>query len=270
MAYYPRTQPKRPWFNRVRLTLVLIILVALGWGLVRFTYKLLHLEALSVREIRITGCSPKRQVEIQKLSEDLSLGQPLLWFTAEPLMNVLMEKTWIKSVNLSKDPPDRLVIIIKEKDAYLWMVNTQGTYLVSEDGLLIDELNNSNGLEALPVVSKATLQNRPFLARMGRVAKIIKAQQPEFYSLIDEMDWDDQGPVLYLEDFSVPLKLDERDPTGNIANFQTVFTSQLSTSEERLAIEGVNLRFKNQVILSLKDKIAVPTIIDGDELVRKR
>lgn len=47
-------------------------------------------------------------------------------------MNALMEKSWIKSVNLSKDPPDRLVIIIEDKEAYLWMVNSQGTYLVGE------------------------------------------------------------------------------------------------------------------------------------------
>ena len=270
MAYYPRTQPKRPWFNRVRLIIVIAILIALGWGLTRLTYRLLHLKALSVQQVRITGSSPKRQIEIQKISEDLSLGQPLLWFNAEPLMNALMEKSWIKSVNLSKDPPDRLVIIIEDKEAYLWMVNSQGTYLVSEGGLLIDELNSSNGSKALPVVSDANLQNRASLARMCQVAKTIKIQQPEFFDLIEEMHWDDQGPVLYLQDFQVPVKLDERDPIGNIPNFQSVFTSQLSTPEERSAIEGVNLRFKNQVILTLKNKIGVPTIIDGDQLPRKR
>lgn len=270
MAYYPRTQPKRPWFNRVRFLIVIVIVIALGWGLTRFTYRLLHLKALSVQEVRITGCTPRRQVEIQRISEDLSLGQPLLWFNAEPLMKALMEKTWIKSVNLSKDPPDRLVIIIEEKEAYLWMVNSQGIYLVSEGGVLMDELNSSNGSKALPVVSDARLQNRASLARMSQVAKTIKMQQPEFFDLIEEMYWDDQGPILYLQDFQAPVKLDARDPIANIPNFQSVFTSQLSTPEERAAIEGVNLRFKNQVILTLKNKIGVPTIIDGDQLPPKR
>lgn len=84
------------------------------------------------------------------------------------------------------------------------------------------------------------------------------------------MYWDDQGPILYLQDFQAPVKLDGRDPIANIPNFQSVFTSQLSTPEERAAIEGVNLRFKNQVILTLKNKIGVPTIIDGDQLPPKR
>ncbi|MFM8234315.1 MAG: cell division protein FtsQ/DivIB [Holophagaceae bacterium] len=270
MAYYPRTQPKRPWFNRVRLILVIVIVLTLAWGLSRLTYRLLHLKALSVQEVRITGCSPKRQVEIQKLSEDLSLGQPLLWFNAEPLMKALMDKPWIQSINLSKDPPDRLVVIVDEKEPYLWMVNAQGVYLVSEGGILMDELNSTNGLKPLPIVSDTNLQNPASLARLCRVAKSIKSQQPEFFDLIEEFHWDDQGPVLYLQDFQAPIKLDERDPLVNIPNFQSVFTSQLSTPAERAGVETVNLRFKNQVILTLKNKTGVPTIIDGDLLPRKR
>ena len=246
MSLLPRTRPKRPWLPWARAGLTLVLLGAAGWALLELGGRYLGLQKLTIEQVEVTGCRGERRAEIQKLAEKLVLHKPLFWFDAEGLRTRIEAMRWVRGLQIRKDPPDRLSLVVEERQPVLWLVRPEGVFLVSDDGLLLDRVNPSN-LNPIPVVVDPASQTDHALARLINVARVLREKQYEFYQRINELRWSAKGPVAYIEGLPAPIYLSRQDVTKNVPNFQGLFVDRLAQRPDLDRLRYIDLRWDDEV-----------------------
>lgn len=246
MPHLPRTRRRRPWLPWARAGLVLVLLGAAGWGLLEVGNRFLGLQRFTIEQVSVTGCRGQRQAEIQQLAEKLVLHKPLFWFDADDLRTRIEAMRWVRGLQIRKDPPDRLSLVVEERQPVLWLVRPRGIYLVSDDGLLLDRVNQAN-LNPIPVVVDPASQTDQTLAHLVSVARILREKQPGFYERINELRWSAKGPVAYIEGLPAPIYLSREDVTKNVPNFQGLFVDRLARRPDLDRLRYVDLRWDDEV-----------------------
>lgn len=246
MSMLPRTRPRRPWLPWARAGITLVVLGAAGWGLLELGTRYLGLQKLTIEQVSVSGCRGERQGEIQKLAEKLVLGKPLFWVDAEELRARIEAKRWVRGLQIRKDPPDRLSLVVEERRPVLWLVRANGVFLVSDDGILLDRVNQAN-LSPIPVVVDPASQTDQGLARLVSAARTLREKQQGFYDRITELRWSPRGPVAYIEGLPAPIYLSRQDVTKNVPNFQGLFVDRLSQRPDLARLRYIDLRWDDEV-----------------------
>lgn len=259
MALPSRTRPKRPWLPWVRLGVVLVVVVAAGFGALEIGHRYLGLQKLTIEQISITGCRGDRQVEIQKLAESLCLGRPLFWFDAEKLRREVERRRWVRGLLIRRDPPDRLSLVIEERKPLLWLVRPSGVYLLADDGIVLDPVSQAN-LSPIPVVADPASQKDATLVELIRVASRLRTFQTSFYERLNEIRMGEKGPVVFMEGLPAPIWLSRTDPTKNIPNFQGLFLDQFSKRPDLSQIRYFDLRWDDEIAVGNPDPAQAPTL----------
>ncbi|WP_306591146.1 cell division protein FtsQ/DivIB [Geothrix sp. 21YS21S-4] len=255
MPMLPRSRPKRPWFPWVRAGITLAVIGGAGWGLMELGTRYLGLQKLIIEQVSVSGCRGERQAEIQKLAEELALGKPLFWVDAEELRSRIEAKRWVRGLQIRKDPPDRLSLVVEERRPVLWLVRPNGVFLVSDDGILLDRVSPAN-LNPIPVVVEPESQTDQGLARLVSAARILREKQLGFYERITELRWSPRGPVAYIEGLSAPIFLSRQDVTKNVPNFQGLFVDHLSQRPDLARLRYVDLRWDDEVAVGEPEEAA--------------
>jgi hypothetical protein len=253
----PRTRPKRPWLPWARAGITLAVLGGVGWGLMEFGTQYLGLQKLTIEQVNVSGCRGERQAEIQALAEGLVLGKPLFWVDAEELRARIEDKRWVRSLQIRKDPPDRLSLVVEERNPVLWLVRSNGVFLVSDDGILLDRVNQAN-LSPIPVVVDPASQTDQGLARLVSAARALKEKQQGFYDRVTELRWSQKGPVAYIEGLPAPIYLSRQDVTKNVPNFQGLFVDRLSQRPDLARLRYIDLRWDEEVAVGEPEDAPVP------------
>lgn len=242
----PRTRPKRPWLPWARAGITLVVIGFAGWGLMELGTRYLGLQKLTIEQVTVSGCRGERQAEIQKLAEKLVLGKPLFWVDVEDLRARIEAKRWVRGLQIRKDPPDRLSLAIEERRPVLWLVRANGVFLVSDDGVILDRVNQAN-LNPIPVVVDPASQTDQGLARLISAAKVLREKQHGFYDRITELRDSAKGPVAYIEGLPAPIYLSRQDVTKNVPNFQGLFVDRLSQRADLARLRYIDLRWDDEV-----------------------
>lgn len=253
----PRTRPKRPWLPWARAGITLAVLGGVGWGLMELGTQYLGLQKLTIEQVNVSGCRGERQAEIQALAEGLVLGKPLFWVDAEDLRARIEAKRWVRSLQIRKDPPDRLSLVLEERNPVLWLVRSNGVFLVSDDGILLDRVNQAN-LNPIPVVVDPASQTDQGLARLVSVARALREKQQGFYERVTELRWSQKGPVAYIEGLPAPIYLSRQDVTKNVPNFQGLFVDRLSQRPDLARLRYIDLRWDEEVAVGEPEDAPVP------------
>ena len=232
-----------PW---VRVGLVALLVTGAGYGALELGQRYLGLQKLTVEEVVISGCRGERLAQVQSIANGLCLGKPLFWFDAEKLRTSLESKRWVKSLLIRKDPPDRLSLVIEERKPVLWLARPNGVFLLSEDGIVLDRLNQVD-LLPIPVVADPKSQEDAPMAQLIRAATSLRNKQKEFYDRLTELRWSERGPVAFLEGLDAPIYLSRQDATKNIPNFQMLFLNELSKRPDLAALRYVDLRWEDEI-----------------------
>ncbi|MEI6471802.1 MAG: FtsQ-type POTRA domain-containing protein [Holophagaceae bacterium] len=246
MSLLPRTRPKRPWLPWARATIVLGVLGLAGWGLLELGSRYLGLQKLVIEQVSVSGCRGERQAEIQKLAEQMVLGKPLFWVDAEALRTQVEARRWVRGIQIRKDPPDRLSLMIEERRPVLWLVRPSGVFLVSDDGVLLDRVSPAN-LNPIPVVVDPASQTDRGLARLVSAARTLRDKQQGFYERITELRDSTKGPVAYIDTLPAPIYLSRQDVTKNVPNFQGLFVDRLSQRPDLARLRYIDLRWDDEV-----------------------
>ncbi|WP_243319474.1 MULTISPECIES: cell division protein FtsQ/DivIB [Geothrix] len=246
MSMLPRTRPKRPWFPWVRAGITLVVLGGGAWALMELGTRYLGLQKLTIEQVNVSGCRGERQAEIQALAEKLALGKPLFWLDAEELRSRIEAKRWVRNLQIRKDPPDRLSLVVEERRPVLWLVRSNGVFLVSDDGILLDRVNQAN-LSPIPVVVDPASQTDQGLARLVSAARVLREKQAGFYDRVTEFRWSPKGPVAYIEGLPAPIYLSRQDVTKNVPNFQGLFVDRLSQRPDLARLRYIDLRWDEEV-----------------------
>lgn len=232
-----------PW---VKAGVVILLVVGASWGALELGQRYLGLQKLTVEQISVNGCRGERQAEIQKLAEELCLGKPLFWFDAEGLRQAVESRRWVRGLLIRRDPPDRLSLVIEERKPLLWLVKPKGVFLLSDDGILLDRVNQGN-LFPIPVVVDTESQKDASLARLIRVATALRDRQQAFYERLTELRWNEKGPVAFLEGLNAPIYLSKYDPVKNVPNFQGLFLDRYANHPELQQVRYFDLRWDDEV-----------------------
>jgi hypothetical protein len=244
MSLLPRTRFHRPWLPWLKGGLAAALALGAGYGLLEVAQRALGLHRLVIEQVTVTGCRGERQAEIQKLAEARCLHKPLFWFDAEGLRSAIEGKRWVRGLLIRKEPPDRLSLVIEERKPLLWLVHGGATYLMSEDGILMDRLNGAN-MSPIPVVADPASQGDAALAELVSAARILREKQAGFFERLAELRWSPKGPVAYIEGFQAPIYLSAGNVTNNIPNFQAIFVDELVKRPDLAQIPYVDLRWGN-------------------------
>ena len=253
----PRTRVRRPWMPWVRVGLVAVFVLGAGYLALELSHRYLGLQKLVIEQVSVSGCRSERLAEIQRIADDLCKGKPLFWFDAEELRQRIEERRWVKGLLIRRDPPDRLSLVIEERKPLLWLVRPEGVFLLSDDGIVLDRVNQGN-LLPIPVVADPGSQTDEALLQLVRVAARLRDHQTEFFDRLTELRWSDRGPVAYLEGLGAPLFLSRFDATLNVPNFQMLFLNELSKRPDLGQVRYFDLRWENEVAVGEPQTDAPP------------
>jgi len=246
MPMIPRTRPKRPWMPWARVGLVGLLVAGAGYAALELGHKYLGLQKLTIEQITISGCRGERLEQAQAIADQVCLGKPLFWFDAEKLRESLESKRWVKGLLIRRDPPDRLSLVLEERKPILWLVRPEGVFLVSDDGIVLDRLNQVD-LSPIPVVADPKSQQDGPMVQLIRAATSLRNKQKEFYDRLTELRWSDRGPVAFLEGLDAPIYLSRLEPTKNIPNFQMLFLNELSKRPDAGSLRYIDLRWDDEI-----------------------
>jgi hypothetical protein len=246
MPMLPRTRVRRPWMPWVRVGLVAVFVLGAGYAALELGQRYLGLQKLIIEQVTVSGCRSERLAEIQRIADDLCKGKPLFWFDAEELRQRIEERRWVKGLLIRRDPPDRLSLVIEERKPLLWLIRSTGVFLLADDGIVLDRVNQGN-LTPIPVVADPRSQTEEALVQLIRVAARLRDHQGEFFDRLTELRWTDRGPVVYLEGLPAPIYLSRYDATQNIPNFQMLFLNELSKRPDLNKIRYFDLRWQQEV-----------------------
>jgi cell division septal protein FtsQ len=217
----------------------------------------LGLQRLVIEQVNVSGCRGERQAEIQKLAERLVLGKPLFWVNAEELRSRIEAKRWVRGLQIRKDPPDRLSLAIEERLPVLWLVRSNGVFLVSDDGIVLDRVNPAN-LTPIPVVVDPASQTDQGLARLVNAARVLREKQQGFYDRVTELRDSPKGPVVFIEGLPAPIYLSRQDVTKNVPNFQGLFVDRLSQRLDLARLRYIDLRWDDEVAVGEPEDAQAP------------
>jgi cell division septal protein FtsQ len=246
MVITSRNQKYHSWTIWVRVVLFLFLVGGAGYGVIELGHRYLGFHKLIVEQVVISGCCGKRLAQAQRIADELCLGKSLFWFDAEKLRISLESKRWVKDVIIRRDPPDRLSLVIEERQPVIWLVRQGGVFLISDDGIVLDRLNKV-GLSPIPVVVDPKSQEDGPMVQLIRAAARLREKQKEFYDRLTEMRWSDHGPVVFLEGLEAPIYLSKQDVTKNIPNFQMLFLNELSKRSDVAQLRYIDLRWEEEI-----------------------
>ena len=258
MSLLPRTRPRRPWLPWARAGIVLLVLGGAGWGLLEFGTRYLGLQKLIIEQVTVTGCRGQRQADVQQLAEKLVLHKPLFWFDADTLRKQVEALRWVRALQIRKDPPDRLSLVVEERQPVFWLVRPEGVFLVSDDGWILDRVNPSN-LNPIPVVVDPASQTDANLIRLINAARRLRDEQPGFYGRLNELRWSAKGPVAFMEGLPAPIYLSREDVTKNVPNFQGLFVDRLAQRPDLDQLRYIDLRWDDEVAVGEPQGSQPPT-----------
>ena len=262
MALMKRTRPPRPWLPWVRVLLVAIMVAGAGWGVLELGQRYLGLQRLTIEQVAITGCRGERLAEVQRVANELCLGKPLFWFDAEKLRLSLESHRWVKGLIIRRDPPDRLSLVIEERQPLLWLVRPTGIFLMADDGVILDRVNQSN-LLPIPVVADPKSQTNESMVAIIRMASVLRDRQKDFYERLSELRWSSRGPIVFLEGLTAPIFLSRQDPAKNIPDFQAIYLERYAKSPDLERVRYFDLRWDGDVVAGDLETVLPPKAI-GD------
>jgi len=257
MPFYRPARPRRPWVPWVRALVVLVMVGGAGWGALELGQRYLGLQKLVIEQVTVTGCRSERLRDVQDLANRLCLGKPLFLFDAEGLRAQVESLRWVRGLTIRKDPPDRLSLVVEERQPLVWLVRPSGVFLVSEDGIVLDRVNAGN-LAPIPVVADPGSQEDKAFLGVLRAARVLHARQREFFDRLTELRWTERGPVVFMEGLNAPIYLSKADPAKNIPNFQGLFLDRLSKSPTLARLRYVDLRWDDEVAVGEPADAAAP------------
>ena len=260
----PRTRVRRPWMPWARAALVTVFVLGAGYAALELGQRYLGLQKLAIEQVTISGCRNERLAEVQRIADKVCLRKPLFWFDAEELRQRIEDLRWVKSLLIRRDPPDRLSLVVEERKPLLWLIRPTGVYLLSDDGIVLDRVNQSN-LAPTPVVADPDSQSDKAILQLIRAATKLRDRQKEFFDRLTELRWSERGPVVYLENLPAPIYLSRHDATLNIPNFQMLYLNELSKRTDLDKIRYFDLRWDQEVAVGEPLENAPPTGKEGSK-----
>lgn len=104
-----------------------------------------------IKHIAFTGSGHLTEGELKALA-GIHTGESLMMLSSGEISRQLLRSPWIKSVNVRKEFPDRVSIVIREAEPFALLEMREHLFLIDEGGEILEELNGDS-VPFLPVIT---------------------------------------------------------------------------------------------------------------------
>lgn len=234
--------------------------LALGAVLVSSQFALLHWFLTSPRfavtRVEVRGPGWLSEAEAQALA-GIEPGQNLFRLDAEALPGRLERLPRIKSVQVIRSLPNRLTLLIEERQPFTLAVHAGRLYWLDEEGVVLGpepravapRLPLVTGLgRENPVAGPSVNVEKPRVA-VTLLRAILRSASP-LAAQLSEIDVGraDQGPVLYTVD-GIEVRLGDERWEERLGRLEGVLAQLRAQGEP---VESIDLRFRDQVVMKPK------------------
>ena len=256
-------QPRTGRGRKILAVLVLLLLLAPASWLVRLgasKLEFFHLRSVSIEGTRYL--SPEAVME--RLAVDTMRS---VWDDTDPLADRIGQMSQVSAVEISRKPPGRLVVRIKENLPVALAPSPRGLEAVDTAGIVLPIDPAREELD-LPVAEQRDIE-------LLRLLGAVRAGDPRLYRRISEISRDGRSSLLLLLDplaqepsteaaakvestgaviaATLPSALRVRVPLGvSVSRLADIFPVESDLARRRAKVAELDLRYRDQVIARLQ------------------
>ena len=200
-----------------------------------------------IRNINVDGVEFS---DLQKIKEIMQKkGRSLFTFNSEDAAKEIKTLSWVKKVNIKKNFPNTLSVVVIENDPFAYLLKNQKVYLIDIDGELIVEKDENAIIEDQRLIVRGIESE----SNLSNMISNLNIHYPDILSSVKEMEFIERRRWNLIFNNRLLIKL----PESNIGK---------SLEDLKKLIEKYKI-FKNNIIevdLRINDRAIIK--IYGDKL----
>lgn len=222
--------------HKVRVAVLVLVLMLFGLPLL-----MAQTQWLPIEKIVLTGRFV--QLNTDELEQKLKpfLGEGFFSVDIKGIQSKLAQQPWVEKVSVRRVWPDRLNVMINEKQA---VARWDGENLLSDLAVIFKQ--DSKGFETLPKINGYKEQSADLLTRYRNL-------QSQFLPLglnIDEMSEDSKGATSLLLNEQLRVNLGSDNNEEKIRHLLAVYQKQIQPESEH--IKYIDFRYSNGFAIAWK------------------
>ena len=196
---------------------------------------------LPIEKIVLTGRFVQLDTDVLEQKLKPFLGEGFFSVDIKGIQSKLAQQPWVEKVSVRRVWPDRLNVMVKEKQA---VARWDGENLLSDLAVIFKQ--DSKGFETLPIINGYREQSADLLVRYRNL-------QLQFSPLglsVDEMSEDSKGATSLLLDEKLRVNLGSDNNDEKIKHLLAVYEKQIQP--ESAHIKYIDFRYSNGFAIAWK------------------
>jgi cell division septal protein FtsQ len=249
----PHRRRGLPW----RLARPFLAALALVGGPVAVAAWALSSPAFVLRGVEIRGAE---RVPVPWLRQSLASleGRHLLKIRLAEIEPVLSRHPWVRAVKVRKELPDRLLVMIEEREPKALLSREDGLFYVDDEGMVFAPFDPSLGLADLPLVGWQASGGLADLPAALDLVERWSAMRPDDARDLSQVEALGGGNFrLYTSSFPFPVMVRADRLESGLAKLGRVLPTLVARYSD---VRQVDLRFSRQIVIQ---PAAVPHVKQG-------
>lgn len=226
-----------------RKSAVIISLLGVSIGAYFLIHSLQAVTLLPITQILFTGNRHLTDEELSALS-GVHLHDSLLSLSGKTVSEQLLKSPWIRSVQMRKQFPDILSLVIKEAEPFALLDMKGHLFLVDEKGTLLEELRDDS-IPFLPVIAGDPFKQKEGFAEAVSLAKVMN--EKGFAAERDQIEIiADRPEELTIMVDGTYVKIGNGDYEQKL---ERLVTLEEEVRSRGIPVEYIDLRFANRAVV---------------------
>ncbi len=239
----------------VKITKILIyylIIGFIGWNFFNFMF---NSKYCNIEEVVIKGNDYLNKDEIFSKSQ-IKLGENIFKLDLKKPIDSLTQEPWIKELEIKRIIPNKIIISLKEREAAAIVYISEEYFILSKEGMVLSKIDKPEGL-SIPLISGLKVSE----VKIGETIK-----EPEFRIALEIINSANiilprefyKVKIFALDDFLLfniddTLKVRVNKPEEIINKGDLLREALRKIDKEKLAVEYIDMRFKDSAIIKVKN-----------------
>ena len=156
----------------------------------------------------------------------------------------IQKLNWVKKVNIKKQFPNTIKILIFENDPFAYLLKDQKTFLIDIDGEIISEENALNNIDEYLIVTGKDSQRN-----LSKLIRDINIAYPEILASLYELEFIEERRWDIIINNNLRIKLSESDVQNSLINLKKLIKDNKILKSN---IIEVDLRISDRAIFRLE------------------
>lgn len=219
------------------------------FGYAAYNYFIFQKKIFTLKKIIILdrNMSRKEKNKIIRIS-GLSKGDNLVGINMKRVSRLIASDMWIKDVTVYKKYPDKIVIILKQRNIFAIIANNGSLYYINRDGYVLGRAGYEKGY-GYPIITGLNADNADsYFDKLKKVLYFIKISKPSVISnLIGEINIERDGGITVYTDNGLYIKFGIDNYKNKLKTLKKLFYE----------INKIHIKYKNYINLEYKNEAVI-------------